>query len=87
MVRGGATRDTAGSVATDARLLPMSACDAVVARVLRVNQPPALLLGAQGKFFPPAAARAYLRDLPEAELHLLDTGHPRPAPTTTRSPP
>lgn len=24
---------------------------------------------------PPGAARAYLRDLPDAELHLLDGGH------------
>lgn len=26
-------------------------------------------------FFPEAGARAYLRDLPDAELHLFDTGH------------
>lgn len=26
-------------------------------------------------FFPEAGARAYLRDLPDAELYLLDTGH------------
>jgi pimeloyl-ACP methyl ester carboxylesterase len=25
--------------------------------------------------FPPDGAHAYLRDLPDAELHLLDTGH------------
>ena len=25
--------------------------------------------------FPAEGARAYLRDLPDAELHLLDTGH------------
>jgi len=43
---------------------------------LRVNQPPALLpWGQNDQFFPPDGARAYLRDLPEAELHLLDTGH------------
>jgi pimeloyl-ACP methyl ester carboxylesterase len=43
---------------------------------LRVNQPPALLAwGRNDQFFPPEGARAYLRDLPEAELHLLDTGH------------
>ena len=43
---------------------------------LRVNQPPALLpWGRNDQFFPPEGARAYLRDLPEAELHLLDTGH------------
>jgi pimeloyl-ACP methyl ester carboxylesterase len=27
------------------------------------------------QFFPPEGARAYLQDLPGAELHLLDTGH------------
>ena len=43
---------------------------------LRVDQPPALLpSGRNDQFFPPAGAQAYLRDLPEAELHLLDTGH------------
>jgi pimeloyl-ACP methyl ester carboxylesterase len=43
---------------------------------LRDNQPPALLpWGQNDQFFPPAGARAYLQDLPEAELHLLDTGH------------
>jgi pimeloyl-ACP methyl ester carboxylesterase len=43
---------------------------------LRVNQPPAVLpWGQNDQFFPPAGARAYLQDLPEAELHLLDTGH------------
>ncbi|HEX6679012.1 MAG TPA: alpha/beta hydrolase [Gaiellaceae bacterium] len=43
---------------------------------LRANQPPALLpWGQNDRFFPAEGARAYLRDLPEAELHLLDTGH------------
>jgi pimeloyl-ACP methyl ester carboxylesterase len=43
---------------------------------LRANHPPTLLTwGQNDQFFPPAGARAYLRDLPEAELHLLDTGH------------
>jgi len=43
---------------------------------LRANQPPALLpWGENDLFFPPAGARAYLQDLPDAELHLLDTGH------------
>ena len=43
---------------------------------LRANQPPALLpWGANDTFFPPEGARAYLDDLPDAELHLLDTGH------------
>jgi pimeloyl-ACP methyl ester carboxylesterase len=31
--------------------------------------------GRNDGFFPPAGARAYLNDLPDAELHLLDTGH------------
>lgn len=43
---------------------------------MRVNQPPALLpWGQNDQFFPPDGARAYLDDLPEAELHLLPTGH------------
>jgi pimeloyl-ACP methyl ester carboxylesterase len=43
---------------------------------LRANQPPALLAwGQNDQFFPPEGARAYLHDLPQAELHLLDTGH------------
>lgn len=43
---------------------------------LRANQPPALLpWGRNDRFFPPEGARAYLHDLPDAELHLLDTGH------------
>ena len=32
-------------------------------------------LGATGVHGTEASARAYLRDLPEAELHLLDGGH------------
>jgi pimeloyl-ACP methyl ester carboxylesterase len=43
---------------------------------MRAHQPPALLAwGENDRFFPPEGARAYLHDLPEAELHLLDTGH------------
>jgi pimeloyl-ACP methyl ester carboxylesterase len=43
---------------------------------LRANQPPALIpWGQNDQFFPPEGARAYLRDLPEAELHFLETGH------------
>jgi pimeloyl-ACP methyl ester carboxylesterase len=43
---------------------------------LREHQPPALLAwGRHDGFFPPEGARAYLKDLPGAELHLLDTGH------------
>jgi pimeloyl-ACP methyl ester carboxylesterase len=43
---------------------------------MRDNQPPALLAwGQNDQFFPPDGARAYLDDLPNAELHLLETGH------------
>jgi len=31
--------------------------------------------GRNDPFFTEAGARAYLRDLPKADLHLLDTGH------------
>jgi pimeloyl-ACP methyl ester carboxylesterase len=43
---------------------------------LREHRPPALIAwGPQDGYMPEGAARAYLRDLPEAELHLLDGGH------------
>jgi pimeloyl-ACP methyl ester carboxylesterase len=44
---------------------------------LRNHQPPALIIwGPQDGYMPAGAARAYLRDLPKAELHLLDdAGH------------
>lgn len=43
---------------------------------LRTYRPPALLpWGRNDAFFPPAGAEAYLADLPDAQLHLLDTGH------------
>jgi pimeloyl-ACP methyl ester carboxylesterase len=43
---------------------------------LRTYAPPALVAwGRNDAFFPPEGARAYLKDLPDAELHLLDTGH------------
>ncbi|HTL18161.1 MAG TPA: alpha/beta hydrolase [Patescibacteria group bacterium] len=42
----------------------------------RTHQPPTLIpWGKNDPFFTEAGARAYLRDLPQAELHLLDTGH------------
>ena len=42
----------------------------------RERQPPTLITwGANDVIFPAEGARAYLRDLPKAELHLLDTGH------------
>lgn len=42
----------------------------------REHQPPTLIVwGENDVIFPAPGARAYLRDLPGAELHLLDTGH------------
>jgi pimeloyl-ACP methyl ester carboxylesterase len=42
----------------------------------RERQPPALIVwGKNDAIFPAAGARAYLKDLPHAELHLLDSGH------------
>lgn len=43
---------------------------------LRERRPPTLVLwGPQDGYMPEAAGRAYLRDLPDAELHMLDGGH------------
>ena len=42
----------------------------------RDYQPPTLIVwGRNDEIFPAEGAKAYLRDLPKAELHLLDTGH------------
>lgn len=42
----------------------------------REQRPPALITwGANDEFFTADGARAYLADLPDAELHLLDGGH------------
>jgi pimeloyl-ACP methyl ester carboxylesterase/DNA-binding winged helix-turn-helix (wHTH) protein len=42
----------------------------------RKYQPPTLIVwGENDKIFPAAGATPYLRDLPKAEMHLLDTGH------------
>lgn len=42
----------------------------------RTHQPPMLIVwGQNDPFFTVEGAKAYLRDLPQAELHLLDTGH------------
>lgn len=42
----------------------------------REHQPPTLIVwGRNDKIFPAEGARPYLRDLPKAEVHLLDTGH------------
>jgi pimeloyl-ACP methyl ester carboxylesterase len=43
---------------------------------LREHRPPTLIVwGPQDGYMPEASAMAYLRDLPDAELHLLDGGH------------
>ncbi|KOX23451.1 hydrolase [Saccharothrix sp. NRRL B-16348] len=43
---------------------------------LREHRPPTLIAwGPHDGYMPEGAARAYLRDLPDAELHLLDGGH------------
>ena len=43
---------------------------------LREQQPPTLIVwGRHDEIFPSSGAFPYLRDLPHAELHLLDTGH------------
>jgi pimeloyl-ACP methyl ester carboxylesterase len=43
---------------------------------LREHRPPTLIVwGPHDGYMPEGAARAYLRDLPAAELHLLDGGH------------
>ncbi|TAN08221.1 MAG: alpha/beta hydrolase [Rhodanobacteraceae bacterium] len=43
---------------------------------LRKNHPPVLLpWGKNDGYFPGAGAQAYLKDVPDAELHLLDAGH------------
>lgn len=45
-------------------------------KFFRERQPPALIVwGKNDVIFPADGARAYLKDLPRAELHLLDTGH------------
>lgn len=43
---------------------------------LRKHRPPTLIVwGPHDGYMPERSARAYLRDLPDAELHLLDGGH------------
>jgi pimeloyl-ACP methyl ester carboxylesterase len=42
----------------------------------RTRKPPAIIVwGANDKIFPAEGARAYLKDLPHAEMHLIDSGH------------
>jgi pimeloyl-ACP methyl ester carboxylesterase len=48
----------------------------VFQQYFRERQPPTLILwGRNDEVFGPKGAEAYLADLPDAELHLLDTGH------------
>jgi pimeloyl-ACP methyl ester carboxylesterase len=43
---------------------------------LRTHRPPTLIVwGKRDGYMPEASARAYLRDLPDAELHVFDAGH------------
>lgn len=45
-------------------------------RYLREHRPPTLVLwGRNDPFFVEAGAHAYRRDVPDAEVHVLDTGH------------
>jgi pimeloyl-ACP methyl ester carboxylesterase len=42
----------------------------------RQKKPPTIIVwGKNDKIFPPDGAKPYLRDLPNAELHLIDSGH------------
>jgi pimeloyl-ACP methyl ester carboxylesterase len=42
----------------------------------REHRPPTIIVwGKNDKIFPEAGAHPYLRDLPDAEMHILDTGH------------
>jgi pimeloyl-ACP methyl ester carboxylesterase len=62
--------DLFGDYATNVALYPQFQA------FFRSYRPPALIVWGKNDFiFPPEGARAYLRDLPDAELHLLDTGH------------
>jgi pimeloyl-ACP methyl ester carboxylesterase len=43
---------------------------------LRQRKPPTIIVwGKNDKIFPADGAKPYLRDLPNAELHLIDSGH------------
>jgi pimeloyl-ACP methyl ester carboxylesterase len=45
-------------------------------KYLREKKPPVLVVwGKNDPIFAPAGAQAFLKDVPQAELHLLDTGH------------
>ncbi|NUU21826.1 MAG: alpha/beta hydrolase [Streptomycetaceae bacterium] len=43
---------------------------------LRTHRPPTLIVwGRNDPFFPEPGAHAYLRDVPDAQVHIFDTGH------------
>ncbi|MND50421.1 Haloalkane dehalogenase [compost metagenome] len=45
-------------------------------KFFRDRKPPTLIVwGKNDKIFPEAGAHPYLKDLPDAEMHILDTGH------------
>ncbi|MFV3131946.1 alpha/beta fold hydrolase [Niveispirillum sp. KHB5.9] len=45
-------------------------------KFFRTQRPPTLIVwGKNDKIFPEAGAHPYLRDLPDAEIHILNTGH------------
>ena len=47
-----------------------------IQQYFRVHKPPTLITwGANDPIFPPDGAHAFLRDLPDAEFHLIDSGH------------
>lgn len=47
-----------------------------IQKYFRIHQPPTLVAwGANDVIFPSEGARAFLKDLPKAELHLIDSGH------------
>ena len=56
---------------SNVRLLPGLAAVAARASAAR----PLIVWGRNDAFFPEPGAGAYLRDLPDAEIHLFDTGH------------
>ena len=63
--------DQCSWLGTHAKLRPFTSGTEV-----RKHQPPTLIVwGKNDIIFPPSGAHPYLRDLPKAELHLLDTGH------------
>lgn len=73
MVRPGTDEiqlDLLGDYATNVALYP------VFQKYFREHQPPMLAIwGKNDPFFLPAGAEAFKRDLPDAELKFLDTGH------------